>query len=137
AEEQNTMLRDRILAAFDSLSPKQRRLAQFFLDEEAVVAFSSTSEIARRVGTSAATVVRFSRMLGYEGYADLQQSVQADLPQYRTVAQKMADQFSIDGSPDQLRKRVARVSTRNIQETMGQVSPDDLSKAVQAIIAAK
>ena len=56
-------VRDNILAVFDSLSPKQRRLARFILDSEEVVAFASADELAAQVGTSAATVVRFARPL--------------------------------------------------------------------------
>lgn len=133
----NSVLADKILATFDSLGPKQRLLAQYFLENEKVIAFASTSEIADRVGISGATVVRFCRALGYEGYADLQERIRARLPHYRTVAERMADQLSDNGTHDELLLRIIKANTRNLQETISQVTPETLSGAVDAILAAE
>jgi DNA-binding MurR/RpiR family transcriptional regulator len=65
-------IRQRILALFEQLSPKQHRLARYFLDHEHVIAFASANTVGRDNDVSAATVVRFARALGYEGYTDLQ-----------------------------------------------------------------
>ena len=87
---------EQILANFSTLSPKQRKLARYLIDHEDVVAIASTSQIAEQTGTSAATVVRFCQVLGYEGYSDLQAAVRSQLPQYRTAVQKLAERITND-----------------------------------------
>jgi len=130
-------VRKHILAAFDELPPKQRQLARFFLNNEDIVAFASANEVGERVGTSAATVVRFCRALGYQGYTDLQAAIRTQFPQYRTAVQKMADRMANGDMMDDLPTRVAQANAQNVQETMSQVTTENLTRAVSAIISAR
>ena len=130
-------IRERIINSFEGLSPKQRDLARLLLDHEEVAAFASSQEIANQVGTSAATVVRFSRALGYQGYEDLQAAVRAGFPRTRTVAQKMAERIA-DGHPaDRLARKVAQASVYNVQETLSRIGQAELAVAVDAVIRAR
>lgn len=129
--------RERILANFAGLPPKQRRLARFFLDHEDMVAFASAHDIGERAGASAATVVRVCRTLGYAGYTDLQAAVRAQFPQYRTAVQKLADHMANDGFIENLPSQVAQANVHNIQQTLSRVSDEDLAGAVAAIIQAR
>lgn len=130
-------VRENILTQFDNLSPKQRQLARFILDNEDIVAFASANDIGERVGASAATVVRFCRALGYEGYTDLQAAIRTHFPQYRTAVEKMAAQLANDAVSDNLTARVAQTATQNIQDTMSQVSDVTLAAAANAISQAR
>lgn len=134
----STAVRENILAAFDSLSPKQRQLARFILDSEEVVAFASADELAERVGTSAATVVRFARSLGYDGYPGLQSAVRSHFPQFRTAADRMAERVAGGNSFAQgLQEQVAQVSIDNLRQTFEQVRPAELEKTVKALCGAR
>ena len=128
--------RERILATFAELPPKQRRLARFFLDHEDEIAFASANFISAQVGASPATVVRFCRALGYEGYTDLQSAIRVQLPQYRTAVQKLTEQMANGGFSDNLPAQISQANSENIQGTMSQVSKRDLTDAVTAIIRA-
>ncbi len=129
--------RERITAAFAELSPKQRRLARFFLDHEDIVAFASANNIGEQTETSAATVVRFCRALGYEGYTDLQSAIRAKFPQYRTFVQKLAEYIASDDFTENLPTQVARANTNNIQQSLNRVSNTDLAETVAAIVRAR
>jgi DNA-binding MurR/RpiR family transcriptional regulator len=129
--------REHILANFPNLSPKQRRLARYFIDHEDVVAFASTSQIAEQTGASAATVVRFCRALGYEGYPDLQAAIRSQLPQYRTAVQKLAERITNGNLTENLPAQIAQANVNNIQKTLSQVSDSVLADVVAAIIRAR
>ena len=129
-------LRETILATFDTLSPKQRELARFLMDDEEVAAFASANDIASRVGVSAATVVRFARSLGYEGYATLQEAVRAEFPQFRTVAEKMADRLGTAQGDENLADQVAHASAHDVRTTLDRVTQQDLDAAIDAIVDA-
>ncbi len=128
--------RERILGTFAELPPKQRRLARFFLDHEDEIAFASANFISAQVGASPATVVRFCRALGYEGYTDLQSAIRVQFPQYRTAVQKLTEQMANGGFSDNLPAQISQANSENIQGTMSQVSKRDLTDAVTAIIRA-
>ena len=67
---------ERLLDLFKGrrLSPTQRRIAQYFLDN-ADAAFLSSTELAQRTGVSQPSVIRFATALGYSGYPDLRRSL--------------------------------------------------------------
>lgn len=129
--------REHILANFPNLSPKQRRLARYLIDHEDVVAFASTSQIAEQTGTSAATVVRFCQVLGYEGYPDLQAAVRSQFPQYRTAVQKLAERITNGNLAEHLPAQIAQANINNIQKTLSHVSDSVLAGAAAAIIRAR
>ena len=57
------------------LSPKERSVAEFYADHGEEAAFLSAAEIARRLGTSDATVVRAVKALGYSGIPELRREL--------------------------------------------------------------
>ncbi|MFW5942016.1 MAG: MurR/RpiR family transcriptional regulator [Chloroflexota bacterium] len=132
-----SQVRDRILNEFDSLSPKQRALARFLLQNEAALAFYSAGDIAAEVGISPATVVRFARALGYEGYTDLQDAVRATLPPYRTVAERMAERVANGHDDHQLPARVAEVGARTVRTTIAGIAEEELDRMIEAILDAE
>ncbi|MGH3941852.1 MAG: MurR/RpiR family transcriptional regulator [Pseudonocardiaceae bacterium] len=71
---------DQIVAELAGLAPAQRKVAQFFTEHAAQLGFFSAAEIATRLGTSDATVVRTAQTLGYRGLADLKRALLADAP---------------------------------------------------------
>jgi len=64
-------LDERIAAARPDLSPGEERVASFFAQHREEVVFLSALEIAARLDTSDATVIRAAQSLGYSGLADL------------------------------------------------------------------
>jgi DNA-binding MurR/RpiR family transcriptional regulator len=57
------------------LSPKERAVADFYAEHREEAAFLSAAEIAERLGTSDATVVRAVKALGYSGIPELRQEL--------------------------------------------------------------
>jgi DNA-binding MurR/RpiR family transcriptional regulator len=107
------------------------------IDHEDVVAFASTSQIAEQTGTSAATVVRFCQVLGYEGYPDLQAAIRSQLPQYRTAVQKLTERLPDDNLTENLPAQIAQANINNTQKTLSQISDSELTNVVAAIVRAR
>ena len=72
---------DLIAAAGDELTPTERRIAEAVVADPSLLAFGTVAELARRAGTSRPSVVRFAVKLGFDGYKELQESVQEGLTQ--------------------------------------------------------
>lgn len=68
-------LLDRIATSQAELTPKSRIIGDFVKENPRKVVFMTVAELAKACGVSEATVVRFVGQLGYEGYADFQQSL--------------------------------------------------------------
>ncbi len=59
----------------DSMSKSFAKLADFLLDSYVEAAFMTATELAHELKLDAATVVRFSQYLGYEGFPKLQEEI--------------------------------------------------------------
>jgi DNA-binding MurR/RpiR family transcriptional regulator len=70
-----------IAAAGEDLTATERRIAEAVIDDPSLLAFGTVAELARQVGTSRPSVVRFAVKLGFAGYRELQESVQEGLTQ--------------------------------------------------------
>jgi DNA-binding MurR/RpiR family transcriptional regulator len=66
---------DRIRHERGSMSKSFAKLADYLLDSYIEAAFMTASELAHTLNLDAATVVRFSQHLGYEGFPELQSEV--------------------------------------------------------------
>ena len=61
------------------LTPAERRVAAVVADDPEAVAFGTVADVARRAGTSGATVVRLAAKLGFDGFVQLQGAVQEEM----------------------------------------------------------
>lgn len=59
--------------SYHSLTGSQRRIAEFINTHGEEVAFLSTAQVAARAKTSMASVVRFARLMGFRGFAELRE----------------------------------------------------------------
>jgi DNA-binding MurR/RpiR family transcriptional regulator len=78
----------RIRGMLPRLTAKRRRLATLVLDEPLFVALASAEQVGERAGVDPATVVRFARQVGFDGFADLRAELRARVPQL-TPAEKV------------------------------------------------
>ena len=80
----DTSLLHRLASDADDFSTNQRVLARHISSNYQSVAFSTITELAGQSGVSEATIVRFAKALGFNGYPGLQKEirrlVRAELP---------------------------------------------------------
>jgi DNA-binding MurR/RpiR family transcriptional regulator len=70
---------DGVAARMENLSPAERHVAQFFVEQKQKVVLSSAAEIAALTRSSDATVVRTAKSLGFAGLPELREVLLASL----------------------------------------------------------
>ncbi len=68
-----------IASAGNRLTATERRIAKAVLADKTLLAFGTVTDLAHRVGTSRASIVRFATKLGFGGYTELQNHVRAGM----------------------------------------------------------
>lgn len=130
----------RMRALLPGLTPVERRLAAQFLAEPAATAALSIAELAARCDTSTASVVRFSRRLGYDHYRDLRLDVTREATRETLeTAGLPAVSGDIDRG-DSIADIVAKVSlaeTLSISDTVSALDVAALAAAVRAVSSAR
>ncbi len=106
-------LEDRIRGRLNNFPAKTRRVAEYILANSSEIAFHSISETAEKLSVSRAQLVRVSRMLGFEGYADLRNTLKKNL--MTQVIPSSAKTELKNGSD--LISELCRLEQANINET--------------------
>jgi DNA-binding MurR/RpiR family transcriptional regulator len=106
-----------------SLTPSERRIGETILANPQLVAFGTVADVAEAARVGTATVVRFAVKLGFDGYSQLQASVQGDVSgQLRPAVERIRDQRIGD---DTLATRHAEVETANVRSTLDAIRAGD------------
>ena len=73
----------------ESLSPSQRKVAEFLLTGGINVIHLTITQIAKAVGVNSSTVVRTAQSLGFDGFPELQSVLRSQFLNQAKIAQRM------------------------------------------------
>ena len=119
-----------------TFSKGQKKIANFILESYDKAAFMTASRLGKRVGVSESTVVRFAAELGYEGYPDMQRSLQKMIRNRLTSVQRIEVTNDRLGDQDLL-SMVLQSDIEKIRQTLEELDRDAFDRAVDAIVAAR
>lgn len=133
------MSRDILTVIQDSMhtfSKGQRKIANFILECYDKAAFMTASRLGQKVGVSESTVVRFAFELGYDGYPDMQRSLQKMIRNRLTTVQRIEVTRDRLGDQDLL-PMVLQSDIEKIRQTLDELDRDSFYSAVDAIVSAR
>jgi DNA-binding MurR/RpiR family transcriptional regulator len=115
------------------LSPKERAVADFYAEHREEAAFLSAAEIAERLGTSDATVVRAVKALGYSGIPELRRELIDALRARATPAVRLGRSLD-DAGEDPLGSLIDLEV--ELLEAMRSLDRADFDRAVDVLVGA-
>jgi DNA-binding MurR/RpiR family transcriptional regulator len=113
--------------SYPALSRSQQKIARYISAHHDKLLFSPLSELAGKIGTSPATIVRFCRAIGFDGYTDLQKSVQS-----AAVLAKPAEKAALAETSGE-----ADAACENLAAMYRRVDESQLARVCEAILSAK
>ena len=119
-----------------SFSKGQKKIANFILDSYDKAAFMTASRLGKKVGVSESTVVRFAAELGYDGYPDMQKSLQKMIRNRLTTVQRIEVTNDRLGDQDLL-SMVLQSDIEKIRLTLEELDRSSFEHAVDAIVGAR
>ena len=120
----------------NTFSKGQKRIAAFILDSYDKAACMTASRLGKKVGVSESTVVRFAAELGYDGYPDMQKSLQKMIRNRLTSVQRIEVTNDRIGDQD-LVSMVLQSDMEKIRLTLEELDRSAFDNAVKAIVSAK
>ncbi|HZY66974.1 MAG TPA: MurR/RpiR family transcriptional regulator [Devosia sp.] len=128
---------DRIETYQSQMPATMGKIAAFLLDDPKAPLTLSITELAERAGTSPATVTRFCRMLGFDGYSQLRVGIAEDVGRGGGKAAWIADigrSFGPDDPPDGVRNTLLNTHVRSLQRTAGLLDLNAAIRVADAIV---
>jgi len=120
---------------YPRLSKGQKQIASYIMDNYDRAAFITASKMGQIVGVSESTVVRFASAMGYDGYPELQRSLQEIIRTRLTAMQRI--QLTSEMDEADVLKTVLKADMNNIRATIDMVDNASFMAAVDAILHAR
>lgn len=124
-------LLDRIRESLGSLVASERRVAETILADPKSIIGLTAVQLASRASTSAATVIRFARSIGFSGYQDMAISLAITGHEF-LAPQRLVDS---DSSSETINK-VAQMAKSAVDVMARTVSADSLEQAAASVASA-
>lgn len=130
---------DRIKTYQSQMPPTMAKIAAVLIDDPKAPLNLSITELAERAGTSAASVTRFCRMIGYAGYAPLRVGIAEDVGGGAKAAWigEIGRSFGPDDPPDEIRKALLNTHVLSLQTTAGLLDMSTAIRVAKAIVKAR
>ncbi len=126
---------DRLNQSGKRLSKGHRKIAQYIVEHYEKAVFMTASKLGESVGVSESTVVRFASAMGYEGYPQLQRSLQELVSHRLTANQRFEMSTEID--PREALNVVLKSDMQNLRATMEQMDEVVFEDVVNRLLSAK
>ena len=125
----------RITQEYYQLTASEKKLATFVVANGQRSQTMSISELAAACGVAEATISRFCRRMGYQGYSAFRLAIAA-----ATAARENSDPLSGEIQPEDtvpdLCAKLASANIDAIRETQGLIRPENIQAAADALLAA-
>ncbi len=126
---------DRLNQSGKRLSKGHRKIAQYIVEHYDKAVFMTASKLGESVGVSESTVVRFASAMGYEGYPQLQRSLQELVSHRLTANQRFEMSTEID--PREALGVVLKSDMQNLRATMEQMDAAVFEDVVNRLLSAR
>ena len=124
---------ERIRELLPAMKPIHRKIAHHVLEDPQSVVFSSIQSLGETIGVSEATIVRFTRSLGYGGFTDfkreIQESIKLQLNPYEKIA--LGELHAL--TQDSQIRRLFDYELENLKKTFHDLDESVLEAVVEAM----
>ena len=128
----------RVRARLPEFTGALQRVAEQVLADPAAAARATIVELAERSGTSPATVTRFCRAMGFEGYADLRLGIAAETGRARSAGWTVDIGREIQPSDplERVLGQIMAADTRAMHDTATLLDLREVERAAEAVAGA-
>ena len=117
----------------NEMGPGEKKIADFLLQNTQYVISASISDFAEKCGCGDATVVRFARRLGFDGYQSLKIGIASEISSASAISEEITEK---DNCFDIFKKRINDISVA-LQNTETVLDEKQLEATAQAIMNSK
>ena len=123
----------KIREIYQQFTQTEQKIANYIINNGEEVSALSTAELGERVKTSAPSVVRFARKLGYSGFQEMKLAVAKDIALQEKQQDKVYEAVSVNDSTKEIIYKIGKENIKAIEETMSVVDEEAISKAIDAM----
>lgn len=124
-------------AHYPRLSPNQRRLADFIAEDPTRAGFMTAGQLAKAVGVSESSVVRYAQRLGLSGFPELQEGVRQLVRTHTSLMALLDHAVKHGDGSTTTAQRVAQMDVTLVRQTCARNSWTAIQACVDAVCRAR
>lgn len=136
-EKSNHTIAERIRSQFDSLTKSERRLAEVIMENYPVSGLGNITTIAKSANVSTPSLVRMSKKLGFNGYAEMQKKLQAELKDTISNPITKHDRWAEGTANTHILNRFADAVTDNMRQSLSHIDASTFDAVISLLINKK
>jgi len=121
--------------SYDGLSDTYKIIAKFIINNMETATFVSLDELSKKVGVSDATLIRFARELGFDGYQDLREAMVDFIRGIIYPARKLSVTVKPKDIPTL--EFIQKMDFEFIKSTFDSIDREAFNQLIQLIISSK
>ncbi|TDT50946.1 MurR/RpiR family transcriptional regulator [Fonticella tunisiensis] len=121
---------------FEQYTSSEKKIAEYIIENPSEIYKLSTSELAELTKTSTASVVRFAKKLGYEGFQELK----IELARENAINSDIKEDYGYIDTHDSVKDIILKIGRKNmniIEETVKLLDEKQVGEAIKAILNAR
>lgn len=126
-------MKELILSKYNKIPAKQKKLADYFLENLDVIPFLNIYEISEATQFSVASIFRFTQRLGFKGYSEFKAEVTKSL-QKSLKKLEMFPAIKAEKLKEHTLVAVANQDIKNINETLQLINKDTFDAVIDLIL---
>lgn len=115
----------------------ERAISTFIIAQEFDLSTMSATSVAKTLGISDSTVIRYARMLGCSGFPDLKLQLAAAKPYSVAIRQEIYEGIDADDDTAQIVAKSKRLFTSKIEQSLNLIEPQVIDTCAQLLLSAR
>lgn len=117
----------------DSISPTERTIADYLLDHPESAMEYGVHELAERTFSSASTIIRMCRRIGFDGYKDFRRAVTYETALRRHNEEEEQKEITFSDSMEDIIEKITEKNIVSLEDTRNLLDPKSLEQCLDII----
>ena len=122
---------------FNNLTKAEKQIAEYICSNPKKVITMTSLDLGKELNISDATVLRFSKKIGFSKYTELKEYLTGELEARKSVIDKMLDNWNNDREDNNSIKKMINADIKNMQKLYIDLELEEIENAVNLIQNAK
>ncbi len=119
--------------AVDSLSPAERTVANYLLENPDRAMKLSIHELAERTFSSPSSIIRMCHRIGFQGYKEFRQAVTYEIAVRKKSAEEQHKEITRSDSMEDIIEKITYKNIISLEDTKNLLEPETLKKSVELV----
>ncbi|MCQ8211145.1 MurR/RpiR family transcriptional regulator [Cetobacterium somerae] len=120
-----------------SLTKGEKKIAEYIISNPEKVSDMSALDLGKVLNTSDASIVRFSKNIGFKGFSDLKTYLKIQINSFKKPQNKILEKWNNFQSGNDIVNKVIKSDLKNIESFLLQIDSNKVEEAVSVLLSTK